>query len=277
VSGCITVVNYNNWQQAGDTSIGNWQILNGGNYLYQADNSDPTFYVTSYDLINVEINGKVKITDTSNVYIDDDFIGFVFGLQDPLTAPWYNYDFWLFDWRAGNQTINGQTAYEGFTLDHVTGNYPDSTSRWNAFFAHNAPGFDVYQANYDTTSGWEFNTVYDVKLIYTNNKIWGIFTTMHKIILITICLLVWENMLEAKTFEENKIGCKAGEAKACSDLGVMYEYGKEVKHDSVKAKSVWEKACKLGETRACFNLGVMYHQGTSMKKNSLKAIKCYTS
>ena len=62
---------------------------------------------------------------------------------------------------------------------------------------------------------------------------------------------------EAKMF---KVLCNEGHELACSDLGHMYETGKEVKKNYVKAIKLYDKACNGvgdGYYPNCSYLGVM--------------------
>ncbi len=164
-SECQTTADFNNWQQAGYPDYGNWQIIGGGDSLYQSINGNgPTFYITAFDLINVEVRGKIVVDNDG----DNDYIGFVFGFKYPMSSPWEHYKFWLFDWKKENQ----DDALEGFSLDYVDSIYPvGSTELNNAFWSHNEPGFTIYQTHYGANTGWDYNTVYELRLIYTTNKI----------------------------------------------------------------------------------------------------------
>ena len=71
---CLTNIDFNTWSQAGNPTNGVWTVGNGGSLVNQSKNGIPTFYVSPFDLINVKINGTIKVNDG-----DDDFIGFVFG------------------------------------------------------------------------------------------------------------------------------------------------------------------------------------------------------
>ncbi len=163
---CSTTVDFNNWVQAGDPDNGDWQILNGGSELYQTINGQPTFYVTQYDLLNVEIQGKFLLEDDG----DNDFVGFVFGFRSPLSSPWDEYDTWLFDWKKdGNSGSNDW--HSGFSLDSISGTVT-AAQQGSAFWEHqDVGGFHLIDSLVGAGLGWEYNTEYSFKLIYTATKI----------------------------------------------------------------------------------------------------------
>ena len=45
--------------------------------------------------------------------------------------------------------------------------------------------------------------------------------------------------------------CNGGNAGACSNLGLMYDYGKGVKQDKSKAKKLFGDACDMGYQGGC--------------------------
>ena len=57
----------------------------------------------------------------------------------------------------------------------------------------------------------------------------------------------------------------------CYNLGTMYDAGKGVRQDKVKAKELYGKACDGGHIEGCFNLGLMYNK----QKMYDKAIDAY--
>ena len=173
---CDIDVNFNNWQQGGDPDFGDWEVKNFGNEVVQKINGDPTIYYTPFDLINVEIEGTINVGNDE----DDDYVGFVFGYQNPIGNAAYDfYDFWLFDWKKGNQEEDigdcpVTTAYEGFALSKVYGTITEDCSTngiWNCFWGHNSNSyFNVLATDYGN-NGWDHNTDHHVKLIYTYTEI----------------------------------------------------------------------------------------------------------
>lgn len=140
VPACLTDVDFYTWQQAGQPANGNWAVQAAGSQVFQSINGNPTFFVTPVDYINVRMRGKMRTTDG-----DDDFMGVVFGFQDPLGAS-DQFDTWLFDWKEGQQTFNGYIAEEGFGLSHAVGTITDY---WPTFWGHtNTPEFTVVATNF---------------------------------------------------------------------------------------------------------------------------------
>ena len=56
------------------------------------------------------------------------------------------------------------------------------------------------------------------------------------------------------------IACKGGEMEACSNLGFMYQYGKGVKVDKIRAIEYYKKACNAGNWGGCGNLAVILEE-----------------
>lgn len=66
--------------------------------------------------------------------------------------------------------------------------------------------------------------------------------------------------------------CLAGEAGACSVLGVMYETGMGVGTDRDRAASFYESACQAHNMRACGNLGALMLQDRSGANEPWRAV-----
>ena len=69
--------------------------------------------------------------------------------------------------------------------------------------------------------------------------------------------------------------CKSGDAKSCAKLGILYNDGKKVKKDSIKADYYFNKACEEGEGTACGVVGAAYLKGEGYKKDINKAISMF--
>jgi TPR repeat protein len=65
------------------------------------------------------------------------------------------------------------------------------------------------------------------------------------------------------------------DANSLNIQGYIYEYGKGIKQDYVKAFQLYEKASNLGNALGMFNLGWMYHHGTGVQQDYSKAIDLY--
>lgn len=169
--GCMAQVDFNNWSQEGNPTYGNWEILSGGSVVKQKVNNQPTFFISPFDLINVQISGTIEVTTSE----DNDYIGFVMGYNSPLGMPYDNYDMLLFDWKQGNQTSNcGIAGYEGYNLSIFNGIIPNNNcSNSPKFWGHipDPPVFDVLAQNHGSTLGWQDNTPHYFTLFYTSSQI----------------------------------------------------------------------------------------------------------
>ncbi len=68
---------------------------------------------------------------------------------------------------------------------------------------------------------------------------------------------------------------KQGDAKAQSNLGVMYVNGEGVSQDDREAVKWYRRAAKQGNTKAQFNLGFMYNNGKGVPRDDREAVKWY--
>src|SRR3989338_3020925 len=68
---------------------------------------------------------------------------------------------------------------------------------------------------------------------------------------------------------------KAGDARAQSNLGLMYYDGLVVPKDTAKALEWFQKAAAQGYAEAQYSLGVMYANGLGVPKNAAKAVEWY--
>jgi len=163
VAQCGDSIDLGTWIQEGDTNNGNWVVTNGGNTVNQTINGDPTFYVSPDSFLNVIITGNIQVATTN----DNDWIGFVFGYVDPDSTNPTNYDFYLFDWKQGDQNFGGFFGPEGYSLSKVTG---PVTNLPQAFSAKAGPFVDLLASNYGNTLGWNSLQTYSFALTYTNTR-----------------------------------------------------------------------------------------------------------
>ena len=164
-----TSVDLNTWSQKGTSSNGNWTVENGGDSVYQSVNGSPTYYVSPNDFFNTTIEGSfLQDQARSGGFNDDDFMGFVFGWNEPGDNT-TDASFYLLDWKQGNQ--NGTEA--GFRLSRVNGtNTPPFSNAEN----DNLPNYDVLAINTTSSNpgdvgGWVDNTSYDFSLLFTADRI----------------------------------------------------------------------------------------------------------
>lgn len=163
-------VDLSDWEQQGRLGNGNWEPSGPNNeIILQTINGNPTFYVSPNNFINGIINGTFKVRpDYPGYWEDNDWMGFVFGYQGPIKAnndAERDYDFYLFDWKKGDQ---GQ-AKEGYTLAKVKGPATDAE-----FWDRNDTGptgrFDVLQTKYGDF-GWTEGITYYFQLEYKTNNV----------------------------------------------------------------------------------------------------------
>lgn len=159
-----TNVDLNTWSKKGPASNGNWVVHGSGDFVTQTINGSPTYFVSPNDFFNTTIEGKFQVLGT----FDNDYIGFVFGYNEPgqnSTDATFN----LLDWKQANQS--GSEA--GFRLSQVNG---FSTPPFGNAENDNLPDYDVLAINTTTSNtgnvaGWADNTEYDFKLLYTETRI----------------------------------------------------------------------------------------------------------
>jgi gliding motility-associated-like protein len=169
---CGTDIDLNDWVEEGDTSHGNWIVTGAsGDSVIQTNNGNPSFYVSQDTFINVVIKGKFYVSSATT---DDDYIGFVFGYQNPTFPVLSDCNFYLFDWKKSAQTNSGKVGQEGFALGKVnaTYNWGNNASYLSTFWARVDPGkYTSLDTDYGAGKGWSKGTVYDFSLTYTTTSI----------------------------------------------------------------------------------------------------------
>src|SRR6056297_1664154 len=82
----LNYVDLNNWSEdfPVDQSNGTWTIEDGGRSLIQSVNDDPTGYLSPDTAIDKVIMGTIEVeSPPGDEFVDNDFIGFILGYQDP--------------------------------------------------------------------------------------------------------------------------------------------------------------------------------------------------
>lgn len=155
-------IDLNTWSQAGVPSNGNWTVADDGESVFQSINGNPTFFVSPDQLFNTTIRGSFGVETPG----DDDYIGFVFGLNSPnMDSDPNDMDYWLFDWKQRNQG----RASEGFSLNRVDGNITDYDG---PFWDHqNTDDFTVMETMFGDDLGWQDNVSYDFELLFQVDRI----------------------------------------------------------------------------------------------------------
>ena len=112
---------------------------------------------------------------------------------------------------------------------------------------------------------------------------------MKKIVLLSVILLttgfskdLFELGLEAydkdefdKAAKQWQKACDDNVARACHNLGVLYEDAQGVKQDYRKAAELYKRSCDGGFVGSCLNLGVLYIKDQGVEQDYNKAIKLY--
>ena len=157
-------IDLNTWQRRGPASNGNWVVAADGSSVLQTINGDPTFFVGPDNQIDTTIRGSIRVETTG----DDDYIGFVFGFNGPVSTG-NDMDYVLFDWKQNDQSSGGALAREGFALSRVNGTI---TNYIPGFWGHTSgAGFDVLATDFGSDRGWADNTTYDFTILYQTNRI----------------------------------------------------------------------------------------------------------
>ncbi len=144
-------INLDNWVQdvnfaPGGQGPGRWNIAGDGLSVLQVINSRPSAFISDFAFENAQIKGKFKVETRS----DDDFIGFVFGVQD-------RNHYYLFDWKQNKQ---GQ-ANRGMTVKLVNKEPGDSgPGLWATYH----PTFETLW--HSSTYGWRDFVEYDFILTF---------------------------------------------------------------------------------------------------------------
>lgn len=170
----VSGVDLNTWVELTTDGNGFWDVDNNGVegmgpngfFVRQEINGAPTIFASTDDFINTTVNGKFEVEGSS----DDDFIGFVFGLNAPTVGSPTTADFLLFDWKQGNQSGTS----EGFRLSYVSGDVINSAQVSNPYWTHTSTSDVTFQplgTDFGGTRGWVDPTVYDFTLTYTTETI----------------------------------------------------------------------------------------------------------
>ena len=99
-----------------------WDLQPGNTSVLQSVNSDASIFLSDFDAVGQEIRGTWRVQTSG----DDDFMGFVFGYQG-------RGQFYLFDWKQGSQTHQGDFAEVGMSLkivDMPAGSDPTQDDLW---------------------------------------------------------------------------------------------------------------------------------------------------
>lgn len=168
-AGAQTSVDLNTWGQEGPPGNGDWNVENGGDTVFQTINGNPTYFVSPNDFFNTTVQGSfLRDRNRQSGFNDDDFIGFVFGWNEPGDNS-ADASFFLLNWKRGNQS----GTERGFRLARVNGtNTPPFAQAENDIL----PDYDVLAINTGDgpgggSLGWENDVLYDFTLLYQPQRI----------------------------------------------------------------------------------------------------------
>lgn len=117
-----STVQYDFWLS--DNGAANWEFEDNGRVARQTENALGSILLGDFDFVNAQIEGTWRVDDD----FDDDFMGFVFGYQNPG-------QYYLFDWKQNNQLSveGGGFASQGMNLrliDAGPDGTPGTTDLW---------------------------------------------------------------------------------------------------------------------------------------------------
>ncbi len=99
---------------------GDWIVDQSGTRVEQRVNASATILLSDQILESSRVEGTWRVSDTGLAgFIDNDFMGFVFGYQDPQ-------HFYLFDWRQEYEVYNpfGAVGQKGMSIKRVNADSP---------------------------------------------------------------------------------------------------------------------------------------------------------
>ena len=157
-------VDLHTWTAQGGSS--NWSVQTNDTVLQTVNGAPTVFFDSSVTSTQgTALNGKIRVTETGG---DDDFIGFVLGYNSGEIFS-NSADFYLVDWKQGDQSGWGQ----GLAISHVVdGSNGNTSGTGGSFWQHTAGQVDlITRANNLGNTGWADNTEYAFNIIFTSNLI----------------------------------------------------------------------------------------------------------
>ncbi len=131
----------------GSQPAANWVLSSGNTVVTQTVNARASVFLSDFGVNSEQIAGNWRVSTNE----DDDFIGFVFGWQNP-------YQFYLFDWKENTQ----DGALRGMTVK-VINLAPDGSEGKPALWDTYNPGITTLFHN---SIRWNSFTDYDFSLTY---------------------------------------------------------------------------------------------------------------
>jgi hypothetical protein len=131
----------------------NWVLAADNFSVTQEINADPSFYLNNLSQTNYSMDGQWRVLTQS----DNDFMGFVFGYQNSS-------NFYLFDWKQGQQDYVGTTAYEGFTIKRISAASEGLLTLSDFWSSTGHANSTTLASNWGAGKGWADLTTYDFHL-----------------------------------------------------------------------------------------------------------------
>ncbi len=155
-------VDLSSWTAEGGSS--SWNVQAGNDTVLQAVNGDPTVFYdpTSTGSQGTALSGNIKVVTSS----DDDYIGFVLGYNSGEISS-SSTDYFLIDWKQGDQYYSGQWGLAGLAISHVT----DASNWWPSFWGHSGGVNQIQRGVTLGSTGWADNTSYEFNLIFNSGEI----------------------------------------------------------------------------------------------------------
>jgi hypothetical protein len=148
------------WDFSGGQPAGNWVLSSGNTVVTQTVNADPSAYLNNLNQTNYTMQGSWKVLEVGG---DDDFMGFVFGYQNTS-------NFYLFDWKQGQQDYVGKTALEGFSIKKISAPSAVSLSLEDFWSSTNTDYMSLLASSYGSDKGWADNASYDFFLDFKSGE-----------------------------------------------------------------------------------------------------------
>ena len=79
----------------------------------------------------------------------------------------------------------------------------------------------------------------------------------------------------SNNIEASQKACQNKDAKACTDLGILYLTGDGVKTNHPLARNLFIRGCRGFQLKACHYLGIMYKRGANGVTRDIKKSKKY--
>ncbi len=122
-----------------------WVLDDTATVATQVENADPSVLLSDFGLLDKQVAGMFRV----NTDFDDDFIGFVFGYQDPE-------HFYLFDWKQLDQDTPAGVAEAGMSVKIVSADSPLTAKD----VTRTAGNGDRVRSIFHNTVGWKEFTDY---------------------------------------------------------------------------------------------------------------------